>query len=136
MYGSSTSYGWIGAIAARYFMMRFRMLTMDQKLLSSRLEVRWNSLCGVVFFFFFSSRRRHTRWNCDWSSDVCSCDLCFGGPVEWPADRNASGAAGDAALGQGMETGDGKMVSPLVHGLRYCLQLRLSRQLSRSRSHL
>src|SRR5689334_25056299 len=29
----------------------------------------------VFFFFFFSSRRRHTRWNCDWSSDVCSSDL-------------------------------------------------------------
>src|SRR5689334_24488921 len=28
-----------------------------------------------VSFFFFSSRRRHTRWNCDWSSDVCSSDL-------------------------------------------------------------
>src|SRR5689334_23583048 len=28
-----------------------------------------------VYFFFFSSRRRHTRWNCDWSSDVCSSDL-------------------------------------------------------------
>src|SRR5689334_23864227 len=28
-----------------------------------------------AFFFFFSSRRRHTRWNCDWSSDVCSSDL-------------------------------------------------------------
>src|SRR5438309_3969609 len=27
------------------------------------------------FIFFFSSRRRHTRWNCDWSSDVCSSDL-------------------------------------------------------------
>src|SRR5580693_9998978 len=26
-------------------------------------------------FFFFSSRRRHTWWNCDWSSDVCSSDL-------------------------------------------------------------
>src|SRR5712692_11117165 len=26
-------------------------------------------------FFFLSSRRRHTRWNCDWSSDVCSSDL-------------------------------------------------------------
>src|SRR5712692_578856 len=26
-------------------------------------------------FFFFSSRRRHTIWNCDWSSDVCSSDL-------------------------------------------------------------
>src|SRR2546427_5527441 len=22
--------------------------------------------------FFFSSRRRHTRFDCDWSSDVCS----------------------------------------------------------------
>src|SRR5689334_24050299 len=28
-----------------------------------------------IFYFFFSSRRRHTRWNCDWSSDVCSSDL-------------------------------------------------------------
>src|SRR6267143_3016144 len=28
-----------------------------------------------IRFFFFSSRRRHTRWNCDWSSDVCSSDL-------------------------------------------------------------
>src|SRR2546430_11097719 len=28
---------------------------------------------GVAFFF--SSRRRHTRFDCDWSSDVCSSDL-------------------------------------------------------------
>src|SRR2546427_6199376 len=28
-----------------------------------------------LFFFFFSSRRRHTRFDCDWSSDVCSSDL-------------------------------------------------------------
>src|SRR5580693_80857 len=28
-----------------------------------------------MMLFFFSSRRRHTRWNCDWSSDVCSSDL-------------------------------------------------------------
>src|SRR2546430_17569776 len=28
-----------------------------------------------IFFFFFSSRRRHTRFDCDWSSDVCSSDL-------------------------------------------------------------
>src|SRR2546427_5962337 len=27
------------------------------------------------WFFFFSSRRRHTRFDCDWSSDVCSSDL-------------------------------------------------------------
>src|SRR2546430_9011599 len=32
-------------------------------------------VCVLVFFFFFSSRRRHTRFDCDWSSDVCSSDL-------------------------------------------------------------
>src|SRR5256886_9149899 len=26
-------------------------------------------------FILFSSRRRHTRFDCDWSSDVCSSDL-------------------------------------------------------------
>src|SRR2546427_6225811 len=31
------------------------------------------------FFFFFSSRRRHTRFDCDWSSDVCSSDLVIAG---------------------------------------------------------
>src|SRR5256886_7051386 len=31
-----------------------------------------------VFVFFFSSRRRHTRFDCDWSSDVCSSDLMLG----------------------------------------------------------
>src|SRR5256886_4487822 len=30
---------------------------------------------SLIFFFFFSSRRRHTRFDCDWSSDVCSSDL-------------------------------------------------------------
>src|SRR2546430_5786371 len=29
----------------------------------------------LVHLFFFSSRRRHTRFDCDWSSDVCSSDL-------------------------------------------------------------
>src|SRR2546430_11217980 len=28
-----------------------------------------------MYFIFFSSRRRHTRFDCDWSSDVCSSDL-------------------------------------------------------------
>src|SRR5688572_30903435 len=31
---------------------------------------------GTSHTFFFSSRRRHTRFDCDWSSDVCSSDLC------------------------------------------------------------
>src|SRR2546430_10245080 len=38
------------------------------------------ALAGAKIFaevgcFFFSSRRRHTRFDCDWSSDVCSSDL-------------------------------------------------------------
>src|SRR5688572_30493734 len=32
----------------------------------------------VLLAFFFSSRRRHTRFDCDWSSDVCSSDLTAG----------------------------------------------------------
>src|SRR2546427_1330088 len=37
------------------------------------------TFCPIVFFFFFSSRRRHTRFDCDWSSDVCSSDLATNG---------------------------------------------------------
>src|SRR5438270_6475566 len=32
----------------------------------------------IFIVFFFSSRRRHTRFDCDWSSDVCSSDLSDG----------------------------------------------------------
>src|SRR2546427_8861972 len=32
-------------------------------------------MSAACFVFFFSSRRRHTRFDCDWSSDVCSSDL-------------------------------------------------------------
>src|SRR5256886_1704819 len=35
-------------------------------------QPRLDAFCN---FFFFSSRRRHTRFDCDWSSDVCSSDL-------------------------------------------------------------
>src|SRR5256886_3457186 len=35
--------------------------------------------CIGHHLFFFSSRRRHTRFDCDWSSDVCSSDLLSGG---------------------------------------------------------
>src|SRR2546430_10791696 len=36
-------------------------------------------VCNSIYFFF-SSRRRHTRFDCDWSSDVCSSDLCWAAP--------------------------------------------------------
>src|SRR2546430_10632275 len=38
----------------------------------------------VLCFFFFSSRRRHTRFDCDWSSDVCSSDLDLAGWLMMP----------------------------------------------------
>src|SRR5689334_24520868 len=47
-----------------------------------------------VLLFFFSSRRRHTRWNCDWSSDVCSSDLAT-------SDRRSSGRFSLAPRGAG-----------------------------------
>src|SRR5256886_3171705 len=33
-------------------------------------------LCFLIVIFF-SSRRRHTSFDCDWSSDVCSSDLLY-----------------------------------------------------------
>src|SRR2546430_12228380 len=42
-------------------------------------------------FFFFSSRRRHTRFDCDWSSDVCSSDLS---PFPYQQDPVAAFPAG------------------------------------------
>src|SRR5256885_12220376 len=44
--------------------------------LSSVGQEMWSR---IALFFFFSSRRRHTRLQGDWSSDVCSSDLKFGG---------------------------------------------------------
>src|SRR5256886_17016378 len=47
-------------------------------------------------FFFFSSRRRHTRFDCDWSSDVCSSDL--------DEQRSPAAASGEGARGQGKQS--------------------------------
>src|SRR5207237_6307990 len=49
-----------------------------------------------LFLFFFSSRRRHTRFKCDWSSDVCSSDLIC-----------RSVAAGSTRGGTGTDVGGG-----------------------------
>src|SRR2546430_17649219 len=38
-------------------------------------------------FFFFSSRRRHTRFDCDWSSDVCSSHYKFPPSRNWRVQR-------------------------------------------------
>src|SRR5688572_3759914 len=66
-------------------------------------------ICCIFFFFFFSSRRRHTRFDCDWSSDVCSSDL--DGPRGTPTvegDRvYALGGNGDLSV---LDARTGKMV--------------------------
>src|SRR2546430_7676011 len=48
------------------------LLPRDTRRISHAIRCRAMWECG---FFFFSSRRRHTRFDCDWSSDVCSSDL-------------------------------------------------------------
>src|SRR2546430_4449198 len=49
---------------------RMQLLGLD----FSRHMVDVKRQIGVVPEVFFSSRRRHTRFDCDWSSDVCSSD--------------------------------------------------------------
>src|SRR2546427_3395886 len=41
-----------------------------------QVVVHLEALVGLGLVFF-SSRRRHPRFDCDWSSDVCSSDLVW-----------------------------------------------------------
>src|SRR3989475_5202084 len=56
-------------------------------------------------FFFFSSRRRHTRFDCDWSSDVCSSDLGSRRMTYAQVEREAMAFA-EALAGLGVRPGD------------------------------
>src|SRR3989475_2445304 len=55
--------------------------------ISSHFSSRGDFYLLPHFFFFFSSRRRHTRFDCDWSSDVCSSDLCGQPPYSAAGER-------------------------------------------------
>src|SRR2546430_11972788 len=50
-------------------------MTREERETHLRTRIFKNSVWMRQLFFFFSSRRRHTRFDCDWSSDVCSSDL-------------------------------------------------------------
>src|SRR5260370_4949164 len=54
--------------------------------------------------FCFSSRRRHTRFKCDWSSDVCSSDLSSGSPREGASV--SGGEPGEAGVSTVSQSGD------------------------------
>src|SRR5260370_23173653 len=56
------------------------------------------------FSFFFSSRRRHTRFKCDWSSDVCSSDLSSGFSI------GVTPYSQPEELGLAVKLADGKVV--------------------------
>src|SRR5438309_7977864 len=77
---------------------------------------------GRVTDHFFSCRGRHTRWNCDWSSDVCSSDRHVQG-VGAEGRLEGAGPDGDAlhvgpAAGKGVgEEGAGKAFGPSCGGL-------------------
>src|SRR6266481_1941533 len=56
-------------------------------------------MCAVCSGFFFSGRRRHTRWNCDGSSDVCSSDLAGTHPTAaWTEARQTKAARYDSVM--------------------------------------
>src|SRR5256886_4304529 len=53
--------------------------------LLQHLDVSWSTIS-----FFFSSRRRHTRFDCDWSSDVCSSDLAAERRISLPVAASST----------------------------------------------
>src|SRR6267143_5804158 len=80
----------------------------------------------LCVFFFFSSRRRHTSWNCDWSSDVCSSDLVRNGRIA--AIARTEELRGAAGPGVRVIDADGATVTPgftdaHIHFLPWALSL-------------
>src|SRR5260370_793410 len=53
------------------------LLAIISRYINFEIKIKLNHTESTLsfIFFFFSSRRRHTRFKCDWSSDVCSSDL-------------------------------------------------------------
>src|SRR2546430_8036569 len=89
----------------------FRILLLATLNLVSRFDCIRSFLFNLVvlgFFFFFSSRRRHTRFDCDWSSDVCSSDLALDVP-----ERTTSLMPSSRATSQSTSTGAPPIPPPL-----------------------
>src|SRR2546430_7561992 len=68
----------------------------------------------MLFFFFLSSRRRHTRFDCDWSSDVCSSDLdlTFDPLAKQPRELFRRLQTLDADFVQAAVQGSAKLLTP------------------------
>src|SRR2546427_5851945 len=85
-----------------------------------------------MIVFFFSSRRRHTRFDCDWSSDVCSSDLQ---QPDQQAHRDAQAMEDKVRLVAGHDDGAHRLRS-LLHILRRAEQDRKSTRLNSSHSQI
>src|SRR5207237_3867366 len=59
---------------------------------------------AATFLFFFSSRRRHTRFKCDWSSDVCSSDLDRASEIRGNGEADALVATGSVSDDRGIDS--------------------------------
>src|SRR2546430_9323831 len=72
-----------------------------------------------ILFFFFSSRRRHTRFDCDWSSDVCSSDLYYD-PQAAAEGRGIAAPHWQRELAESDFPGRGYVPQALTHGTLEC----------------
>src|SRR5258705_2036489 len=73
--------------------------------------IDWNS----ALYCYVQSRRRHTRCLSDWSSDVCSSDLLYGGMSGGPVFDARGGLFGIAS--RSPELGAGEEPSPMIAAL-------------------
>src|SRR2546427_4620182 len=86
------------------------------------VSVFW--LYRFFLFFFFSSRRRHTRFDCDWSLDVCSSDLAGPVPLHLCGRREIDVDLGAAPDGAGPDPRDaGDDADGFLDGPRHAEQL-------------
>src|SRR5688572_858625 len=71
---------WLAQVQARVITVSEKAGTWAQEVQATllarglRVEADFSADKLGAKIFFFSSRRRHTRFDCDWSSDVCSSD--------------------------------------------------------------
>src|SRR3989449_11008891 len=84
------------------------------------------------FRFFFSSRRRHTRCSRDWSSDVCSSDLCRKGVMKLLSVQAADGSWDGENVDHTMDCTRSIMLVCSVLGMRAQCDRAIERGLERS----
>src|SRR5260370_20262111 len=89
-------------------------------------SVSFALILALWILFFFSSRRRHTRFKCDWSSDVCSSDLRqleASRPRVYPAFTHADICIFIRAAKTSVDMADSEWVGALIYPIRLDLEI-------------